>query len=597
LERVRLIVILAFFIIFSIVIIGRLAYLQIYKGEYFKELSDRNYIKIFVTNPPRGRIFDRNGVLLAYDIPTFNLVAFPYIVKQNEDINRLSIRLKKILGIDIDEKTKEIIEKNIYQKVVIKKMLTEEQIQKFYNYSYLFKGFYIDVVPRRKYTEYANYLSHIIGYVGYPTKKDLEEDKRLSPDMLVGKTGVEKIYDKYLRGKAGIKAVLVDAFGRQKEVLWEIEPEKGNDIYLTIDMRMQKIAYDVIKMHNKESAAVVILNPSNFDILTILSYPTYDLQKFNDGYTQEEWKALHEDKYKPLFNKALNGLYPPGSIFKPLVGIAAINENVITSATRISSGAEFSIGSYTYRNWDPRGCGYINLAQALEMSCDTFFYQVGLKLGVDNIHKYAKLFGIGEKLNPDIEQKVSVIPNREWKRKHLKQGWYHGDTVNLSIGQGFVNMTPFDAVKIPAVIANGGYVYKPNLLKGYFDTKQQKIIHIQPELIRKIKIKKDALDAVRYGMYLVVYGGYGTAGVCREAGVVNAGKTGTAQVYRYLERHKKHSKWELRDHAWFIDFAPYDNPKIAMVVFIEHGESGGKVAAPIAKDILKLMKIQGMFEE
>lgn len=582
--------------IFYTIILGRLFYLQITKGQYYREISNKNYIKIFYSNPPRGKIYDRNGVLLAYDIPTYNLIALPSIIKNNYSMDEVKENLKKHLNIDLEQNIYEIIKNNKYPTVVVKKNLTIKDVENFYNYSYLFNGFYLEVVPKRMYTEEANYLSHIVGYVGYPEKRELEKNSNLSPNMLVGKTGIEKIFDSILRGESGQKAVLVDAFGRQKKVLWEKDPKKGNDIYLSIDIRIQKIVYESFKNAGVQSGAVVLVDPNTYEILAILSYPTYNLQKFYEGFSNEEWAELTRNKYKPLMNKVFLGRYPPGSIYKPIVGLVALEQGVISPDTRIASGSDFRIGKWVYRNWDKRGCGFINISQALEMSCDTFFYQVGLKLGVDNIVKYTKLFGIGEKLNSDLEVKEAIVPNREWKRKVLKQGWFHGDTVNLSIGQGYLSITPFDATKIIVPIANGGKVLKPNILRAYFDNKSQKLVHIKPTLIRKIKIKPWNLDAIRYGMYLVVYGPQGTAKSLKTVPVLNAGKTGTAQVYSYMTRQKKHSKWELRDHAWFIDFAPYNNPKIAGVVFVEHGESGGKVAAPVMANILNNIFKQKIIE-
>lgn len=580
-------IVVFFFIIVSVIILSRLFYLQILKGDYYREISDKNYIRIFITNPPRGRIYDRNGVLLAYDIPTFELVCFPYIVKKNYSIDQLNANLKKYLDIELTDKQKEIISRNLFPNLVIKKELSEQQVKNFWNYSYMFNGMYIDVVPKRVYTEYANYLPHVIGYVGYPSEKEIKNNPNINMNMLIGKAGVEKIYDDLLRGKPGKRAVLVDAMGRQKKIILEEEPQKGNDIYLTIDVRLQKIAYESFQESGKESGAIIIVKPDTYEILTLLSYPTYNLQKFYEGMSVEEWKQLTTNKYKPLLNKVFSGLYPPGSIYKPLVSIVALEEGVITPQTKILSKSEFSIGKYVYKNWDKRGCGYIDVTQALEMSCDTFYYQLGLKVGVENITKYTRLFGIGEKLNPDIESKTGIVPDKKWKRKVLKSGWLYGDTVNLSIGQGFLAVTPFEATKMILPIINGGYVLKPNILKAYFDNKSQKLIHIQTNIIRKLKLKKYNVDAVKYGMYRVVYGTFGTAKVMANVPIRNAGKTGTAQVYSYITRQKKHHIWDLRDHAWFIDFAPYENPEIITVVFVEHGESGGKVAAPIAASILR----------
>ncbi len=584
----RLNLIYIFIFIVYIVVVGRLAYIQILNGKHYREISEKNYVKLFTINPPRGKIYDRNGVLLAYDIPTFALTALPYIVIQNDkDLSITKYNLKKYLGIELDEKIEKKLKKGYVRKIVVQENLTQEQLEKFYDNSFKFKGFFIDVFPKRKYTEYAKYMSHILGYVGFPSERDLRKNPNLRPDMLIGKNGVEKIYDDYLKGEKGAKAVIVDAFGRQKKVLWEKQAKRGNDIYLTIDARLQKIAYDSFKESGQKSGAITILDPNNYEILALLSYPTYDIQKFTDGISAKEWKKITKNKYKPLFNKALSGLYPPGSIFKIVVGLGALQEKVITPYTKIESGASFSIGKWTYRNWNPAGCGNINIEEALEMSCDTFFYQIGLDLGVDRINYYTTMFGIGDLLNPDIEKRRSRVPSPDWKMNTLNETWFYGDTINLSIGQGYLAITPFDAVKIIAPIANGGKVYKPKLMKAYFSNKDNSLHTVPDTLIREFNIRKSYIKVIQRGLYKVVYGKRGTAKRLSKAPVKNAGKTGTAQVYRYLKRKKKHDKWELKDHAWFVDFYPYKNPKYAVAVFVEHGESGGRVAAPIVKSIME----------
>ncbi len=592
-KRVRFLVFLLIGIFF--VLLFRLAYLQIIKGEEYRALSTKNHLKILITLPPRGKIYDRNGILLAYDKPVFNLYVYPYDVKNRVD--ELKYNLKKYLNIDLTEKIKKRIEKGFSQKVTIFKNLTKEQIKNFYAHPFEFEGVYIETRPKRIYTEHTKYIPHIIGYVGYPSKEDLRKNPSLLPDMLIGKQGVEKMYDDYLTGSFGIKAVMVDALGRIKKVLWEKPPIRGKDIYLTIDTKMQKLIYEAFEKSKQKSGAITILDPNNYQILAMLSYPIYDLQKFVKGFSKKEWEELISNKYKPLFNKVIGGLYPPGSIFKIIVAAAALEEGVITPNKKIESKGFIQIGKWKYRNWDLSGCGKINVKRALEMSCDTFFYQVGIELGAKNISKYAHLFGLGEKLNPRIERRTSRIPTPEWKKKYIGEPWYLGDTVNYSIGQGFLAITPFDSVKIIAPIANGGYVYKPHLLKAYFDPTLNRYIEIKPELIRKLNIKKEFINTVKKGLYLVVYGSRATAKDLRDAPVKNAGKTGTAQVYRHVDHQHKTDKWELQNHAWFVDFAPYKNPKFVISVFVEHGIGGSKTAVPITKDIIEKFYEAGYFEK
>ncbi len=590
----RFTVLATFFVSFALILIGRLYYLQVEKGDYYRKLAEQNFLRIETINPSRGKIYDRNGVLLAYDVPYYELYVVPAMIKKDE-LPLLKANLEKFLGIKVDDKKLELIKNKKYRKIVIKGKLSDEDLKKYYNYANLLRGVFIDVVPRRKYTEFANYMPHVLGYVGYPSKKELEDNPSLKSDMLIGKTGVEKIYNDLLRGEYGERAVITDAKGRIKKVLWEKPPKEGKDIYLTIDVRHQKIAYEAFKNSGQKSGAVFIVNPQTYEIYSILSYPTFNLQKFSDGLSAKEWKKLIRNKYKPLFNKALNGLYPPGSIYKIIVSTAALEEGVITPYTKIYSGWAYRIGKWIYRNWNPAGCGKINVVQALEQSCDTFFYQVGIKLGVDRIVDYTYLFGIGEKLNPKIETKVSRVPTPDWKLRILGEPWFYGDTVNLSIGQGFLAITPFDSVKIVVPVVNGGKLLKPRLLKAYYDKDKKEFIETKTEVIKNLGISSLTRSTVKKGMYMVVYGKRGTAKIMRKAPVKNAGKTGTAQVYRKKSfKKKKEEKWELKNHAWFVDFFPYKHPKFVISTFVEHGGGGSKAAAPITKEIIEKLYEKGL---
>jgi penicillin-binding protein 2 len=570
-------------ILTAFILIGRLYYLQIKNGEYYYQLSQNNYVRIITINPPRGRIFDRNGLLIAYDVPYYELYVIPYMVKKNWET--LKKNIEKYLNIEITQDIDKKVKEGFSQRVIIKQRLSEDQLKIIYYKFYKFSGLLIDVVPRRHYTEYAKYMSHILGYVGYPSKEDLQNNPDINIDVLIGKSGVEKIYDKYLRGEFGTKAVVVDALGRIKKVLYEKHPTIGKDIYLTIDARMQKEAYEQFEKSGQKSGSVVIVDAKTYEILTLLSYPTFDIQQFSDGLTEKEWKNLISSKYKPLFNKTLYGLYPPGSIYKIIVSIAALNEGVVSPYQKIYSGGYFEIGKWRYRNWNPAGCGSINLIEALEQSCDTYYYQVGLKLGVDNIAKYTYMFGIGEKLNPDIEGAISRVPTPQWKEKTLNEGWFLGDTVNLSIGQGYLAITPFDSTKLLVPIVNNGKVLKPILLKAYYDNKTDTLVKNRPEVLKKLPVNNSYYKYVKQGLYMVVYGSRGTAKVMREAVVKNAGKTGTAQVRKKVDKKEKVDRWDLQNHAWFIDFFPYNNPEYITSVFVEHGQTS-RVAAEITRDII-----------
>ncbi|RUM58217.1 MAG: penicillin-binding protein 2 [Persephonella sp.] len=583
------------FTVFSLILLGRLIHLQIIKGEYYYEKSEKNHLRVVVLNAPRGNIYDRNGILLAYDKPSYNLYTFPYITKKRLKI--LERNLKRILNIELSKDIKEKIKKGNSLKVVIKKNLTDKQIEKFFRYSYLFTGIYLEVQPRRIYTEYARYMPHLIGYVGYPSEKELKENPKLRPDTLIGKSGVEKIFDRYLRGKYGTKGMVVDALGRIKEIKWENLPKRGNDIYLTVDARIQKIVYEAFKNTGEKSGAVIVFNPDGYEILALLSYPIYDIQKFSDGLTKEEWKEIIKNPYKPLLNKALKGIYPPGSIFKIVVGLGALNEGVITPNTRIYSGGKFKLGNFVFRNWNLGGCGRVNVMEALETSCDTFFYQISLNLGVRNITKYTKLFGIGEKLNPEIEKRVAIVPTPEWKRKRFGKPWYPGDTIVYSIGQGYLSITPFDGAKIIAPIANGGKIYRPKLLKAVHNRDTGEYKETEKVLIRKLPVKQEYIKTIKRGIYLVVYGNRGTAKLLSLSPVKVAGKTGTAQVIRKKDPKQRVKKWKYQNHAWYVSLFPYDKPRFAMSVFVEHGIGGSKTAVPITKYIIDELYRKGIINE
>ncbi|WP_456393151.1 penicillin-binding protein 2 [Persephonella sp.] len=592
-DRIKILV--GLFVLGFLILSGRLVYLQIIKGDYYRKISEKNHIRIMVSNPPRGKIYDRNGILLAYDEPTFQLYTYPYLVKK--DIPRLKQELENLLGIKLEPETLEKLKKGYSNKLILEKRLSEEQVRTFINNWHRFKGIFLEVQPRRVYTEYARYMPHLLGYVGYPSKKELQENPDLTPDTLIGKSGVEKIYDRYLRGEHGVKAVMVDAKGRIVRTLWEKQPRRGNDIYLTVDARVQKIVYEAFSESGQKSGAVIVTDPYTYDIIALLSYPVYDIQKFSDGLTKKEWEELIKNKYKPLFNKALYGIYPPGSIFKITVALAALQEGVVAPYQRIYSGPEYSIGKWVYRNWDPRGCGKINVMQALEMSCDTYFYQVGIDLGAEKISYYARLFGLGEKLNPRIEKKTARIPDPEWKAHYIGEPWYLGDTVNYSIGQGFLAITPFDSVKILLPVLNGGRVLKPRLLKAYFDMNSRRFVETEVQQVRKLHIKKFFYRIIKKGLYDVVYGERGTAKLLSISPVKNAGKTGTAQVFRHKKRKEKIEKWYLQNHAWFVDFVPYRKPRYIISVFVEHGIGGSKTAVPITKAIIEKLFDKGILNE
>jgi penicillin-binding protein 2 len=431
--------------------------------------------------------------------------------------------------------------------------------------------------------------AHVLGYLGEINQKQLKilkEQGYVIGDE-IGQYGLERRWEELLRGQSGGQQVEVDALGRRVRVLHEVTDVPGYTVHLTLDRQLQETAYEALK---GKQGTIVALDVRNGAILVLASTPAFDPNAFARGIKAEEWSGLIKDQLRPLSNRAIQGQYPPGSTFKIIMSIAGLEEGVIQPESSIQDPGFYTFGNRSFRDWKKGGHGTVNLHKAIVESCDTYFYQLGPKLGVDRIAKWARAFGLGEKTGVVLDdEKSGTIPDTEWKRKRFRQPWFPGETVSVAIGQGYVTVTPLQLANMMAAVANGGKLYRPYLVNKVESVDGATVREYGPELIRTIELKPDTLKRVHEALADVVNGAGGTGGAARSQLLTIAGKTGTAQVVEMKGGYVKTEQLTYfnRDHAWFVSYAPVDNPQIAIAVLVEHGGHGGDAAAPMAKKVFE----------
>jgi penicillin-binding protein 2 len=544
----------------------RLWQLQILDGDKYKRLSEDNRLRILKTPAPRGIIYDRNGTPLVKNIPFFSVS----ITTDNfRGIDTGS--LAALLGL-----TKKEVEEKLNKKdnspfvpVKLKQGLSFGEIARIEARRSDFPGLFVETDVGREYL-FGKVGAHIIGYLGKITAYQLNnpELRYFPPDALIGQWGVEALFDNQLRGMPGERIIEVDALGRELRMIQERPSVKGTDINLSIDINIQKAVEDAF---GEKAGALVAIKPDSGEILALESLPSFNPNIFSMGIAYNDWKAIMEDKKKPMLNRAVQSQYPPGSTFKIITAIAALEEGIINPDTKINCTGGINYGRWTFGCWKKGGHGPVDFHRAIVESCDVYFYELGRRLGIDKIYKYATAFGLGRETGIElipVKERKGLIPNAEWKKEKKRLPWYLGDTFISAIGQGYITATPIQMALMTATFANGGKIYKPSLIK--IDQSPSGIINLKPETIKMIK---EALSGV-------VNDPNGTAQGARSSLTVIGGKTGTAQV---VGKKKGLSGERFMDHAWFVAFAPVDNPEIALSVFVEHGGGGGAVAAPIAK--------------
>lgn len=570
------------FFIFIILFL-RLWQLQIMNTEKYQKLSEQNRIRIIKTPAPRGIIYDRNGIPLVENIISFGLSISPeYIDKV--DISMLS----KILNIQIEELQKKTSKKpeSIYIPIRIKDDLTFKEIAMLEVRRSELPGLIIEPEIKRHYP-FGAATAHLLGYLGKITEEQIKnnpEYQNLPSYFMVGQTGLEKLFDNRLRGIQGEKIIEVDALGRELRLIKETHPVKGEDIYLTIDALLQEAAYKAFGGSSSTAnarhfegfaGAFVALKPDTGEILALLSSPSFDPNIFVEGLPEDYWKELINNPRNPLLNKTIQGLYAPGSTFKIITAIAGLEEGIVSpDKILVNCTGGISFSQWTFGCWQKEGHGPVNLRRALVESCDVYFYELGKILGIKKIYKYATLLGLGNSTGFSDDEKPGLVPDEEWKKNVKKTSWFLGDTFNTAIGQGFLKVTPLQMANVMAEVVNGGIKTSVHIIRNMETRKEN--LNLNRE---NLEIIKDALSAV-------VNEPNGTAAGARSYLIKFGGKTGTVQVVSKKFKGKSSYK-NLEHHAWFVGFAPVDNPEMAFSLIVEHGGSGGGVAAPLAKNILE----------
>ena len=592
--QLRLVVGIGFVSVLLAILLVRFVYLQVARHTYYQTLSESNRIAIVPIVPNRGLILDRNGVVLAHNYSGYTLE-----INQNKTadieatINDLST-LVAITNKDRKRFNKLLAESHNFETLVIRNRLSDEEVARFAAQQYRFPGVEIKARLFRDYP-FGEKTSHLIGYIGRinDTEVDQLEENDLAANYrgsdYIGKTGLEQSYESDLHGTTGIEQVEVDAGGRAVRMLSRTAPVSGNALVLSIDAKLQEIAE---KSFGNYRGALVAIDPNNGEVLAFVSKPGYDPNPFIDGIDTQSWDELNNSPDVPLNNRALRGQYPPGSTIKPFMALAGLNFHTRTPEQTINDpGAYYLPGSSRqYRDWKAGGHGSVNMFKAIQMSCDVYFYGLATELGIDNISSFLSRFGFGKKTGIDLEGETSgLVPSQEWKMKRYQQIWYPGDTVSVGIGQGYSLVTPLQLAFATATLANNGVAYKPHLVKEVQSSRSSENRFIAKESLYDLNIDPKDLDLVRRAMVAVTQPGGTAVYASLGAPYHIAGKTGTAQVVAMKQGEKYDAKnvdERLRDHAWFIAYAPAEQPKIALVVLAENGGHGGGVAAPIARKVL-----------
>lgn len=573
------------------VLAGRLYYLQVVKAERYRVLADENRVNLRLLPPPRGRIFDRAGRVIAENKQNYRVVLVPELAG---DVAKTLTAIHEIIPISDDERARilrEVRHKRGFLPVTVREHLSWTQVSRIEVSTPYLPGVSIDVGQVRTYP-YGASFAHVIGYVAAVSEKELTGDPVLElPDFRIGKNGMEKTHDLALRGRAGNLQVEVNAHGRVIRELARAEGERGSDVTLTIDHGLQDFAAARL---GAQSASAAVIDIHGGDVLALVSTPSFDPNAFNQGLTRRQWSELVNNPRAPLINKAISGQYPPGSTFKLVVAMAALDAGVIGRGHTVWCPGHMKLGNRRFHCWKRGGHGRLALVKAIARSCDVYFYDIALKVGVERIAVMARRLGLGQTMDIDLPgERPGLIPTPDWKLATLGRRWQKGETLNVGIGQGFVLATPLQLAVMVARIANGGHAVTPHLTRGLGEGPNAGAWAAPPA--DSLGLSQSALAIVREGMNKVSNWRRGTAYRARieDEGMALAGKTGTSQVKRITKKERdagviknEDRPWKDRDHALFVAYAPVQAPRYAISIIVEHGGGGSKVAAPMARDIL-----------
>ena len=551
-----------------VVLVGQLWYLQVLEGARLQELSDKNRIRVRPAAAPRGVLFDRNGLPLVDNRPAFTLSLIPREIDNREKVlGRLSVLLK-IPYSELDDALGRVSSDSLMP-VRVRRGLTLEEVARVEEWKLELPGVIVEVEPQRLYPT-SRFAAHLLGYVREANDDQLKQGRYRRGDM-VGQSGLERLLDQYLRGSDGGERIEVDAMGRPIRVIQHTEPNPGAQVVTTVDRRIQEAAERAMEGH---AGAVVVMDPRDGDVLAMVSTPAFALDQFTGTIGRDAWVQLVRDPSHPMLNRTVQSQYAPGSVFKIVVAAAGLQETTLTPVDRVYCNGEFHLGNWTFNDWKEGGHGTVDLHRAIVQSCNPYFYQAGLKIGIDTIARYARAFGLGAPTGIDLPgEKLGLIPG-----PHRGKRWsYAGDTVNLSIGQGAILVTPMQVARMMSAVANGGVLFKPRLVQRV-ERADGQLLYSDPGLVNgHLALSPMVWAFLKQSLLDVVNEGTGTE--ARIPGIDIAGKTGTAQMTANSRAQRG------QDHAWFASFAPVHDPQYVVVVLVERGGKGGHIAAPIARQI------------
>ena len=574
-------------------LLARVVWLQVVQREHYHTLAEANRISVVPVAPNRGLILDRSGEVLAANYSAYTLEVTPSRVP---DLERSLDELDTLIEVSARDRRrfKKLQEESkSFESLPIRTRLTEEEVARFAVNRYRFPGFEIKARLFRSYPQ-GEVASHAVGYIGRINDADVRriEEAGLATNYKgtqhIGKLGIEGAYERELHGITGSEQVEVDSGGRAIRALARHEPASGNNLVMTLDLKLQRVAEEAFQDYR---GALVAMDPKTGEVLALVSRPGFDPNLFVDGIDPQNWDALNNSPDRPLNNRALRGQYPPGSTIKPFMALAALEYRKRSPEFAINDPGFYTLPgvAHRYRDWKKDGHGVVNLHKSIVVSCDTYYYGLGVDLGIDAIHDYLSKFGLGAKTGIDIEGELQgIAPSQAWKWRRFKQKWYTGDTVSVSIGQGYMLATPIQLAAMTATLANGGTPVYPRLLKAVQDSRTNEVRAMEFRTGTPVEIKPEHLSLVKSAMVAVTSPGGTAAKAGAGAGYTIAGKTGTAQVIGLKQGEKYDAsrlKEEHRDHALFVAFAPADDPKLAMALLVENGGSGSGTAAPIAREV------------
>jgi len=571
-------------------IVVRLWYLQVVQGQELRVRSENNRVRLREIKALRGIILDSRGVVLVDNRPSFDVIIYPEDAKNVRNVIETLEGLYRKHGLELSEDYTPLLEtKRPLMTYRLDRNISREKLALVETHALELPGVAIDVMPVREYF-FGESMAHVIGYTGEVSRADLEREGgggNLKSGDVVGKYGIERYLDPKIRGKNGGEQIEVNVVGKKIRMLGRVEPTVGYRVVLTLDSVLQRAAWDALE---EKAGSVIAVNPRDGSILAMVSKPSFDPNLFNRGISPEHWERLTRSPLHPMENKAISGQYPPGSTYKLIVAAAGLEEGVITPDTAFNCPGTFEMGTRTFRCWKKGGHGRVSLHRALVESCDVYFYNVGRLLGVDTIAEYARQFGLGTKTGVTLlGEKSGLIPTSDWKLARFGVPWQPGETISISIGQGFNTVTPLQLLNAYCAAANRGVIYTPRIIQRVETEEGQIVQEFPPEPMRTVDVSRENFEHIVQALWGVCNEPGGTGHALRRKEADVCGKTGTAQVIGLPEGTDARQvvfPYEYRDHALFVCFAPKDNPEIAVVVVVEHGGHGATAAAPVARKVI-----------